>query len=554
MSMHTDNTYTTANTPAPACHPLESDIVSPRRFTCPFHYVPHPLCRMAADEVCDYLSSRSDWQEELDRGKMLGVLIVESADGRRWFLAAYSGLLDGRNDHPYFVPPVFDAIQPNGYFKTHEAEITAINRRIDSLLHSPDYLSAMADARSVSAEGQEEIESYKRQMAEAKARRDSLRSSVKDMDAETLGKLERESQFMKAELRRIKVRIRQRQDEADSHVKVFDDEVESLRRQRAGMSDHLQHWLFEHYDMLDANGKRRNLLSIFAHTPQRIPPSGAGDCCAPKLLQYAYLHHLHPLCMAEFWWGQSPRGEIRQHGAFYPACRGKCLPILTHMMQGLDVDPYNVEHGVTQPLSVVFEDDDIVVVDKPSGMKSVPGRSDYPSVFSILASRYPQHPQLCLAHRLDMDTSGLLIMAKHRQAYLHLQRQFATHSIRKRYIALLSGEYHGAPTGIISLPLAADPLNRPYQHVDTVNGKEAVTEYRIMGTEDGHTRVCLYPKTGRTHQLRVHCAHAEGLGMPILGDSLYGIRSDRLYLHAEAITFIHPTTNKEMTLERNSPF
>ena len=561
-SSNTHHNVVSASAPAPACHPLETDIASPQRFTCPFHYVPHPLCRMAADEVCRYLSTRNEWSEELAKGKMLGVLIVESHDGRRWFLAAYSGLLDGRNDHPYFVPPVFDAMQPNGYFKVHEAEITAINRLIDSLQQSPDYLNAKADSESISRQGQQEIEDYRKQMAAAKARRDSLRTSLSVNDVKAREEMVRESQFMKAELRRMKARIKDRQSEADALTRTFADRIEQLRHQRAMLSDNLQNWLFEQYDMLDANGMKRNLLSIFADTPQRIPPAGAGDCCAPKLLQYAYLHNLHPVCMAEFWWGQSPRREIRQHGTFYPACRGKCLPILTHMLQGLDVDPYEVEHGVTQPLTVVYEDSDLIVVDKPSGLKSVPGRSDYPSVLSILAAQHPQHKSLRLAHRLDMDTSGLLIIAKNKQTYLHLQRQFAAHTVKKRYVALLSGVFNGVPSGIISLPLIADPLDRPYQKVDTENGKEAITEYQTMGIQDGHSRVCLFPKTGRTHQLRIHCAHSQGLAMPILGDRLYGTHEDwldgtnanRLYLHAEAITFIHPATGKEMTVERNAPF
>lgn len=545
-----------ATVPAPACHPLETDIASPQRFTCPFHYVPHQLCRLAADEVGRYVATRSDWKEELAKGKMLGVLIVQSADGKRWFLAAYSGLLDGRNDHAYFVPPVFDAIQPNGYFKVHEAEITAINNHIHTILHSNDFLNAKANAERVNAEGMHEIEDYKRMMAEAKNKRHALRNELGNSDDDNKRKceLERESQFMKAELRRIKARIRIRQNDADSCLKTFYDEIDRLRHQRAAMSDHLQHWLFEHYDMLDAHGNRRNLLDIFANTPQHIPPSGAGDCCAPKLLQYAYLHNLHPLCMAEFWWGQSPCGEIRQHGVFYPACRGKCLPILSHMMHGLEVDPYEVEHGVTQPLTIVYEDDDLIVADKPSGMKSVPGHSDYPSASSILASRYPQYRELRPVHRLDMDTSGLIIFAKYHRVYLHLQRQFAAHTIKKRYVALLSGIFKGIPSGTISLPLAADPLNRPYQKVDMAHGKEAITDYHITGNKDGHSRVCLYPRTGRTHQLRIHCAHGQGLDIPILGDRLYGMRADRLYLHAEAITFIHPTTGKEMTIERNAPF
>ena len=441
-------------------HPLHTDKMPPERFTYPFCYEPHPLCVLAAQEVQQELQRMS-----LTEGKMFGVLVVASPAGGRLegaslgFLAAYSGLLEGRNDWPYFVPPVFDAQQPDGHFKQEE--------------------------------------------------------------------------------RRIK--------DAPDHKQL---------------SQELQQWLFRQYRFLNARGEEKDLVNVWQdyHCSARIrrkyplPPGGTGDCCAPKLLQYAYLNGLKPVCMAEFWWGPSPKNEIRQHGQFYPACRGKCKPVLTWMLQGLDVDP-NPEEQSGQPqldIDIVYEDDWLIVVNKPSGLLSVPGRVGPYSVATILHQRYPDS---LLAHRLDMGTSGLMVAAKSRSVYADLQRQFTDHTIRKTYVALLDTSQHPSPftlhpKGTISLPLLSDPINRPRQVVDYERGKEAVTDYEML---DDH-RVRLWPRTGRTHQLRMHCAHPDGLGCPIRGDELYGHPSDRLYLHAERLELTHPVTGERMTFELSAPF
>jgi tRNA pseudouridine32 synthase/23S rRNA pseudouridine746 synthase len=425
-------------------------------------------------------------QQELQRmtlteGKMFGVLVVESPPSRHpspttlhpspftlhpySFLAAYSGLLEGRNDWPYFVPPVFDAQQPDGHFKQEERLI-----------------SAMRDDRQ--------------------------------------------------------------------------------REERRHHSQQLQLWLFDQYRFLNAHGERRRLVDVWQdyHCSERIrkkyplPPGGTGDCCAPKLLQYAYSQGLKPLCMAEFWWGPSPKTEVRQHGQFYPACRGKCKPVLTWMLQGLDVDP-NPEEVFGQPrldITVVYEDEHLIIVNKPSGLLSVPGRVGSYSVATILSQRYPG---CLLAHRLDMGTSGLMVAAKSRDVYRSLQQQFSDHTIRKCYVALLDTSLHPSPftlhqKGTISLPLLCDPINRPRQVVDFEHGKEAVTDYEMIDDR----RVRLYPHTGRTHQLRMHCAHPNGLGCPIVGDELYGRPADRLYLHAERLELTHPVTGERMVFEQKADF
>ena len=432
-------------------HTLHTDLPKPERFTYPFFYEPHPLCLLAAEEV----------KQEIRRinpkeGKMFGVLVVETAQQQLGFLAAYSGLLEGHNDWGYFVPPIFDAQQPNGYFKTREREIMA----------------------------------------------------------------------------------------SEEHKQ---------------MSQELQTWLFHQYQLLNARGETKDLVDVWQdyHCSERIrrkfplPPGGTGDCCAPKLLQYAYKEGLKPICMAEFWWGESPKNLIRHHEQFYPACRGKCKPVLTWMMQGLDVDPSPEETSTSHlGAEIVYEDEAVVVVNKPSGMLSMPGRQETYSIATWAEERWPGS---MVAHRLDMSTSGIILVAKTEEAYHALQEQFTERVIKKKYFAIVEGIPKNEH-GIVNLPLSSDPLNRPCQIVDHEHGKQAITEYRILATRQDHTLLALWPHTGRTHQLRMHCAHHEGLGCPILGDELYGRKADRLYLQAQAITFVHPVTNKRMHYELPYPF
>ena len=439
-------------------HPLHnSTLERPLRFTYPFCYEPHPLCCEAAAEVQQYIAEHEEIRNDADRGKMFGVLVVSlppsvsGKEGELAFLAAYSGLLAGRNDWSYFVPPVYDAQQPDGHFKTTEHEISA-----------------------------------------------------KGGDKE--------------------------------------------------MSQELQLWLFHQYQLLNAHGEKKDLVAIWQsyYTREKLrrkfplPPGGTGDCCAPKLLQYAYQKGLHPVCMAEFWWGAPTKEEVRQHLNYYPACRGKCKPILTWMLQGLDVDPNPELLGFQHmEIPVVYEDDALLVVNKPSGMLSVPGRIEDYSVEAVMRERYPDS---IVAHRLDMGTSGLLIVAKNGESYRILQQQFIRHEVKKKYVALL--EHSGEGSGSICLPMRPDPMNRPRQVVDMNHGKRAATRYEFIGNR----LVALWPETGRTHQLRIHCAHPDGLSNPIVGDELYGTRSQRLCLHAAEIWFRHPVSGDEMHIKSEIPF
>lgn len=475
-------------------HPLSSDIPRPERFTYPFCYEPHPLCLLAAEEV----------KKEIERiqpreGKMFGVLVVEErrreGDRRYAFLAAYSGLLEGRNDWEYFVPPVFDAQQPDGYFKKKEREISSLTSQTSST-------SRTSNTSRICLNSQTSQAGHSRNQRGSKE-----------------------------------------------------------------MSQELQLWLFHQYQLLNARGETKDLVEIWQdyHNSPRIqekyplPPGGTGDCCAPKLLQYAYSQGLKPVCMAEFWWGESPKGMIRHHGQFYPACSGKCKPVLAWMLQGLDVDP-NPDEQRRQHLEpgIVWEDEVMAVIDKPSGMLSMPGKIGDDSVATWAQARWPG---AMLVHRLDMQTSGILLVAKTSEAYHHLQKQFEDRTIKKKYLAIVEGEPQAAH-GLIDLPLSSDPLNRPYQMVDYEHGKRAITEYRVLRSEKCIVKseklptalIALWPHTGRTHQLRVHCAHRDGLGCPILGDELYGRKAERLYLQAQAITFIHPKSEKRMHFELEEEF
>lgn len=591
-------------------HALSTSLPSPRQFTYPFCYDVDPLAEAASEELQRYIAATGLMSAEKGCGKMFGVLVVEYEDEegalQRGFLAAYSGLLGGRNDWQYFVPPVFDAQQPDGHFKRTEREISAINREISAIEHDPQYLQSVVQHEEMTKRLQAEVEAFKVEVDAAKARRDARRKSGEPLSEEEQAEMVRESQFMKAELRRRRKAMEQAESTFHNPHATL---LKSLQRKRKQMSDELQRWLFAAYRMLNAKGEERDLIDIFREYTHAMPPAGAGDCCAPKLLQYAYQHRLRPVCMAEFWWGESPTSEIRHHLHYYPACRSKCLPILTHMLKGLDVapNPLAQKRHTAEP-RVLYADEYILVVDKPAGMLSVPGKAEAQSECSceyanISVEEYfannstfniPHSTFLKAAHRLDMDTSGLLVLARTEQAYVELQRQFASRETMKRYEAVLSGvPKHTTPHSTfrsdvpepitqnsklkiqnsstqpdgcletISLPLIADINDRPRQRVDMEHGKPALTLYNIVEVRaaDANTAVAyttkkadksltlvhLYPKTGRTHQLRVHCAHPLGLACPILGDPLYGTeRADRMYLHAAELTFRHPITGEPM--------
>ena len=532
-----------------------SDIPLPERFTYPFCYTPHPLCVMAAEEVQNYLSKQSDWQEELSQGKMFGVLIVQTEDGSIGYLTAFSGILAGKNIHPYFVPPVYDLLQPQGFFKIEEENISAINRRIHRLEEDKKYIDLRSNLTQTTQSAQDALSIAKIQLKEAKDKRELLRKTGQ-LDAKEEADLIRESQFQKAEYKRLerswKDKIASLQVEAGN----WEKQIQELKAERKVRSAALQQQLFEQFRMLNYRGEVITLCDIFEQTVHKTPPAGAGECAAPKLLQQAYLHHWKPIAMAEFWWGNSPRNEVRHHGYYYPACKGKCEPILRHMLQGLEVEAnpmqQEAERG-NEKLNIVYEDQWLLIINKPAGMLSVPGKERQTSIYDLAREAYPEAEGPMIVHRLDMATSGLLIIAKDKKTHQHLQAQFKNRSIRKKYIALLDGIVP-EDEGTIELSLCPNPLDRPRQMVDTQYGKPAITYYQVLERTDKYTRIAFSPHTGRTHQLRVHAAHPSGLHCPIIGDELYGKKDKRLYLHAESIEFTHPINGQSMCITRKADF
>ncbi|MDO4163223.1 MAG: pseudouridine synthase [Bacteroides sp.] len=536
-------------------------IALPKQFTYPFCYTPHPLCVLATEEVQHYLKQQAEWQEELEQGKMFGVLVVQTEEGETGYLAAFSGILAGKNEHPFFVPPVYDLLQPQGFFKIEEEQISQINRHIEKLEAEETYRQLKEQLRTMQQEAATELENAKLQMKASKAQREARRqaallSAEAALSPEEEAMLIRESQYQKAEYKRMERNLKERIASLQSQIDPYEAEISQLKLERKVRSATLQQQLFRQFDMLNARGERKNLCDIFLQTAQKVPPAGAGECAAPKLLQQAYLHHWKPIAMAEFWWGNSPKSEIRHHGHYYPACKGKCEPILRHMLQGLDVEPNPLLQGrkaTEQALEIVYEDPWIVVVNKPAGLLTVPGLDDAASAYSLMRKRYPQWEGPIIVHRLDMATSGLLVLAKTKQAHQHLQAQFAERRIKKRYIALLDGNV-AQDSGIIDLPLCLNPLDRPRQVVDYEHGKPAVTRYEVLERKEAQTRIAFYPQTGRTHQLRVHAAHPLGLHCPIMGDTLYGKPADRLYLHAESLELTHPVSGELLHFYRKADF
>ena len=576
---------------------ISTGIDIPERMNNPLDYEPHPLCIAACKELQAYLAERKDWREEIDKGKMFGVLIVEKNDKEIGYLAAYSGQIGGRSDWKGFVPAVFDYLQPDGYFKTHEAKITELNQRIAHLINNPEIKETERILNKLHKVQEHKLNLHKMQITEAKAKRDarrqeaSLHPDTKGLTPEEEQAMIKESQFLKAELRRFKKLISQKtplEEMYDNYQKGL-QEIKQLRKSD---SDELQKWLFSQFKMLNDKGESKDLLEIFKEFNQMVPPAGSGECCEPKLLQYAFEHGLKPIQMAMFWWGESPKEEIRHHLHFYPACNGKCKPILHWMLPADVFEQASADAYIYNKVEILYEDQELAVIHKPEGMLSVPGKdAQQPSIYSWARKQFPEATGPLIVHRLDMATSGLMVIAKTEFAYHRLQEQFTSHQVQKRYVAIVCckdkdmAQRIKDATKMISLPLMPDYLDRPRQIVNHEQGKEAITEYEVLGSEERRVkseefnsaanhevpssnlkvqssnlkvqciRLALYPKTGRTHQLRVHCAHREGLDAPILGDPLYGnVKADRLHLHAEAITFKHPLTGKEIHIERKADF
>ena len=534
-----------------------SGVDLPEKFTFPFFYEPHELSKIASAELQEYLGSQTDWehnfglqegQKGLVIGKMFGVLVVQNQEGTIGYLAAFSGKLADSNEHHHFVPPVFDMLQQDGFFKQEEKILNDYNRKIEALENNADFIKCQSELASTLLLAEKDKAEKKELSKQNKIHRDALREKAeRELDFEsykTLQKsLSKESQLESIQLKQMNHFWNQEIAKAQQKVADFQSKINQLKEERKAKSAALQQKLFQQYSFLNQYGVSKSLGAIFEDNP----PASAGECAAPKLLQYAFAHQLKPIALAEFWWGQSPKSEIRKHGHFYPACTGKCKPILAHMLEGIAMDenPLIQNPAEGKELTFLYDDNYLSVVHKPAEFLSVPGKSIQDSVYSRYKEKFPEATGPLIVHRLDMSTSGILVLAKTTEVYLNLQAQFMKRTVQKRYVALLSGIVE-QDSGEINLPLRVDLDNRPNQLVCYQHGKPAKTQWNVIERRENTTLVHFHPITGRTHQLRVHAAHPEGLNTPIVGDDLYGTKADRLYLHAELIRFWHPVLGKEI--------
>lgn len=508
----------------------------PARFNNPFDYIPHRLVKCAAVQVQDYVNSRYVMEE----GKMFGVLVVKDANDKLGFLAAYSGIF-GDNKDDYFVPPIFDLLDSAGFYLKDEALLNDINAEIRSLEKRCAEVKNDSTYIALQKHYKDEIENYKAFCADEKKRRDSLRAQGVEVDI-------KESQFQKAQLRRLKKEADEKYAPYLVSIQSYICRIEELKTKRAAFSSNVQEKIFRNFVVKSANGEERDLIEIFRETEQKTPPGGSGECAAPKLLQYAFSNNLKPICMGEFWWGPFEKTEIRYPGVFYPSCLGKCKPILGFMLKGMEID--TSKNAECSDYRVLYNDEYMIIVDKPSGVLSVPGARNDISMQSILERKFGV---LYAVHRLDMDTSGIIIYAKSKDGQRRLQDMFRKGEVKKKYLAVVEGIVSN-PQGDINLPIATDYINRPRQRVSHDEGKHCLTHYRVLEQTNQRALVAFTPVTGRTHQLRVHAAHTDGLNCPIVGDRLYGVNSGaRLHLHACEIVLKHPISHLPMVVTSQKP-
>jgi len=551
-------------------HPLKSySEILPKQFTFPFYYTPHALCIKAADEVKTYLSSQSDFEHNfgldetkkgLKIGKMFGVMIVETKDEQLGYITAFSGKLAESNYLKGFVPPIYDTLNKDGFYKQNEVYLNLLTAKIEALQQNTELEKAEKNLKQTKLKNIQKLEDFKRNAKAEKQKRKQLRveaeQTLNDLEKSVfLERLKQQSIQSNIDLKYIKLNLEAELKKAEDLLAELIQPIERLKLERKTLSASLQKQIHEHYQFLNANGETQNLIDIFKKTDLGKPPAAAGECAAPKLFQYAYQNDLKPIAMAEFYWGVSPTAEVRKHGQFYPSCRGRCEPILGHMMQGLDVEPNPIAlAGVFKgELEIIYEDNFLLVLNKPHEFLSVPGKTIKDSILTRMQTYLPKATGPLLLHRLDMSTSGLLLVAKNERTHKKLQKQFIERKVKKRYVALLDGVLE-ATKGTINIPLRVDLNNRPRQLVCYEHGKKAITNYEVIAIEGNKTRIHFYPISGRTHQLRVHAAHHKGLNTPIVGDDLYGTISDRLHLHAETLSFEHPVKKEWVSFTCKAPF
>jgi len=536
----------------------------PEKFTFPFYYQPHVIAEIAVNELQDYLSTQPGWNEmfgltpntpEKTIGKMFGVLVVKNENNDIGYISAISGKFLDKTIFEKFVPPVFDMLAVESFFNIGMEEVSQYVIEINKLENDPKYIAQLEALKQLQNEMDADIADTREKNVLAKRKRDEIRNDAKisifgDEFTQLCTRLKQESENKRFFLKHLIQNWEEKIANFKATVAPTQEQIKKLKNERHAKSAGIQQRLFEAYNFLNAKGETKDLLDIFAATALKKPPAAAGECAAPKLLHFAYKNNLTPIALAEFWWGKSPKSEIRKHKNYYPACQGKCKPILGHMLRGLAVDenPMLKNPDNTVQIETVYEDDHILVINKPEGLLSVPGVNIKDCVHSRMKEKYPKAKGPIIVHRLDMQTSGLMLIAKNKNAHKQLQKQFIERTIKKQYIALLNGVIK-EEKGTINLPLRPDFEDRPRQLVCYEHGKNALTHWEVLDKENDKTRIRFFPVTGRTHQLRVHAAHQLGLNTPIVGDDLYGKFDNRLHLHAEFIQFTHPVTQKLMKVE-----
>jgi tRNA pseudouridine32 synthase / 23S rRNA pseudouridine746 synthase len=545
-------------------HPLDFDATStplPKRFTFPFVYAPDPVAILAAEHfqqnflINHKLDHSFGDETEKGTGKMFGVLVVKNNVNQLGYLAAFSGKLQSGNDIPGLVPPIFDLLDEEGFYKQGEREINIVNQQLYDAESNQEYITCKAALEEKILAVEQEIHHFKELMKSSKkARNQKRQTAIVELSQELYNQysksLDDESIRMKNQLRDLINSSKIEIENLQKNIVITEIEISHFKEKRKQMSALLQDRIFESFQFYNKKLESKNLKDIFQPSENSFPASGAGECAAPKLLQYAFINGFEIVCMAEFWWGKSPNSEVRIHGLFYPACKSKCGPILGHMLSGIKMDenPLIKNPAVGKELPIVYEDEAMVIINKPAEFLSVPGINISDSVATRMKERYPTSMSPLIVHRLDISTSGIMLIAKTKEAHDFLQRQFIKRKIRKKYVAILDGEI-SQTEGEIDLPIRVDLEDRPRQLVDEKYGKPALTKFKVISISEGKTRIEFFPITGRTHQLRIHSAHKFGLNTPILGDDLYGTRNSRLFLHAEEIEFIHPMNMEKMHIK-----
>ncbi|MEH1847469.1 MAG: pseudouridine synthase [Nostoc sp.] len=521
-------------------------------------------------------------------GKMYGILLVELSNGEQRVLKAFSGLLNGCSVVEGWVPPIPGREEVALEEARTLAQLDAIKQEIITLKQ----LTERQHYETLFDEFEQQLQTMSDRHRHCKHQRQEKRQQICNTLTPkaltiALEQLDEESRQQKIERRQLKRQQNAVLQPLQQLIAATDARISELKQQRKALSCQLQAQMHASYSLTNFSGRSRSLQQLMSGGF----PTGTGDCCAPKLLHYAATHNLKPLAMAEFWWGASSVNQNKIQGEFYGACAERCQPLMGFLLSGLRrISIPNKDFHTTTPfllstlthlhrsnvfdsnekrcnfpafspikaeIPIIYQDEWLIAVNKPAGLLSVPGRyrDRQDSVLSRLRHLLADGMALASVHRLDQETSGILLLARDRQIHRQLSQQFQQRQVHKVYEAILSGAVT-VEQGVIDLPLWGDPENRPEQKVDWQHGKPSLTHFQVMARQGDYTRVEFTPLTGRTHQLRVHAADVRGLGVAILGDQLYGCCAvtRRLHLHARELRFKHPQLEKTLHLQANTPF